>query len=159
MNWTGFKLTELKRETITTKNGDRVDIENLTIRGERATFFGIWRPCENDANCIYYMADKGSGKKIWKNRENPSDGYRSYMDGFEEIPVSEVLEQKFNLNEQPIEITIDEDSDNFTGVVFYSLKGTEIGRIGTQNLDDYYPSARDELDIIAINREYFGIEE
>lgn len=122
----------------------------------RAQFYGVYRTAEGDANCVFYMVDRGSGLIIRKYIEDEDDGYRSMMNDGGEVAVTDSLVRRFNLVDNPISIMIDEAPRDFDGVVFYSLNGRMIGRIGTDNYDDYYPCAIDELDIEAINEEYFS---
>lgn len=75
--------------------------------------------------------------------EDPSDGYRSYSEFLEtELPCTTIFPpQRVSVLNYDVE---DELGGYNHGVKFFNAKGDLILHIGTENYDDYYPTARSE---------------
>jgi len=80
---------------------------------------------------------------VWEAVEDPSDGYRSYLDSIEEKINSDKL---IFFSEPLAEVKVIKSDDN--NIDGYSLIDTKDGwvwlRIGTYDYDDYYPCFRFE---------------
>lgn len=102
----------------------------------------------------YYMSDResdvmtiGIDGKTYIFTENPSDGYRSYMD---KVEVIDGLDKKMLRGAAPIGrqvyITYDAGTDNYYGerndlIMIYDMETGHLwGKLGTRNVNDYYPS-------------------
>lgn len=104
--------------------------------------------------------------KVYRFEEDPSDGYRSYC---RETIIDYTPPGHFNFQDFPVLVCMQEvrgtdvgnpddnygpyDMRNFNGIIIYSPrdKTTVLGCFGTDNSDDYYPSCRMYMDIVAIN--------
>lgn len=86
---------------------------------------------------------------IYGMKEDPLDGYRSYLldQGIVERPDGAI----FSLEKNPVKLWAVSDAGDFEGLFLYTEEGGElIGEFGTANTSDYYPSCRINFDANAL---------
>lgn len=76
------------------------------------------------------------GDKVFEAKEDPSDGYRSYL-GSIEVVNSDGTFFKTSLDQVKV---IEKDTGYFKGYELVSMKDGHVWlKVGTNNNDDYYP--------------------
>jgi hypothetical protein len=102
-----------------------VDMSNESIKAE-------WGDSFEDCQVINFILDR----KTYTAIEDPSDGYRSSMQEVKESKV--VVKNKF----APVKVMGVMRPDNSDDVIdFFDVKtGKIVLSVGTDDLDDYYPS-------------------
>ncbi len=82
---------------------------------------------------------------IYEAVEDPSDGYRSYLDEIKSIPEQEA-DSNFIFFQNVIDrVKIVQYNATFTGYEIVSVEDGHVWvRVGTDNMDDYYPYCRIE---------------
>ena len=89
-----------------------------------------------DCNCIDFLLDG----IIYSAVENPSDGYRLYMNDLEINRNGANISNKFKSVEVYIIVRYKGDYERSDILDFYDVKTNKIVlSIGTDNIDDYYP--------------------
>jgi hypothetical protein len=118
------------------------------LNGKWVLFKGVY----SDNSMVYVSLNN----KVFGFREDPDDGYRSYM--VEEGLVQSPKKAAFSFGKKPVKLFARTgDLGSFDGLaLFLNEEDHEaVAQFGTDHSDDYYPMARDWVDVQRINEELF----
>jgi hypothetical protein len=85
----------------------------------------------NDAECVDFILDG----KTYRATENPSDGYRSWVEGVEYAP----KKIPANIPDTEVLISFDADENHRMMRLVETTNGKEVLVIGTEDISGYYP--------------------
>lgn len=139
----------------------KAKLENLN--NTYAEFGGTY---ETKVNCNRYEGDNEQADvtyvllngKVFMFKEDPSDGYRSYM--ADEGQVARPKAARFSLEHAPQKVFVqygrlkthkEYSSGDFDGLRLFKGNPAMVAEFGTDNSDDYYPSAVSFVNVEAIN--------